>query len=45
MPNINELEKLPPGPIQQGVLEEVRKDPYSLIPKFEWCNVDLRNEE
>ncbi|CAD8061547.1 unnamed protein product [Paramecium sonneborni] len=45
MPNINEMDKLLPGPIQQGVLAEVRKDPLNLIDKFEWFNVDLRNEE
>lgn len=45
MPNINEMDKLPPGPIQNGVLAEVRKDPFKLIEKYEWFNVDLRNDE
>ncbi|CAD8043251.1 unnamed protein product [Paramecium primaurelia] len=45
MPNINEMDKLKPGPIQLGVLAEVRKDPFNLIEKYEWFNVDLRNEE
>lgn len=45
MPNINEMDKLPPGPIQPGILAEVRKDPYNLLDKFEWFNVDLKNDE
>lgn len=45
MPNINEMDKLPPGPIQPGVLAEVRKDPFNLLDKFEWFNVDLKNDE
>ncbi|CAD8056745.1 unnamed protein product [Paramecium sonneborni] len=45
IPNINDMDSLKPGPIQEGVLEDVRKDPYNLISKFEWCNIDLRNDE
>ena len=37
--------ELPQGPIQKGVLEDVRKEPYNLVEGFEWFEVDLTNED
>ena len=45
MPNINELDKLPPGPIEPGNLELVQKVPFKLLDKFEWCEIDLKDDE
>jgi glycylpeptide N-tetradecanoyltransferase len=33
-----------PGQIKEGVLENVRKEPFPLAPGFSWCLVDTTNE-
>jgi len=33
------------GPLEVGTIEAVRKEPFALLDSFEWCDVDLNNEE
>ena len=38
-------EKLEEGPLKVQTVEEVSKDPASLVAGFEWVNVDLKSDE
>jgi hypothetical protein len=43
--NVETLLQLPQGPLELGDLSKVRQEPYNLLDMFEWCEVDLNNED
>ena len=45
MPKVSELNSINMGPLEVGTIEAVRKEPFALLDSFEWCDVDLNNEE
>ena len=44
MPKLNEIGNKA-GPIEEKKVEEIRTSPFNLIENFDWCEINLENNE